>query len=270
MGLVGRRQPALPVHPHQLRGERGIGITAWAMNLCLVATMPPLAARQRRYQQDVASGALQLESIELLSVRCHGASACQANPNYRERKSMSQEQTGIPWPVWALVTIAVAAIGAYSAKQVIRPDIEPSPTPTPMPSVRPEPTRPPIGPNPRPPSSPRSAPPVTGQSGFRVVEVFLRADPFDYSGPCPVKITFSGRISVVGGAGRVSYRFARSDGASAPVQTLTFDAPGSKDVSTIWTLGGAVLPNFSGWQAIEILEPQERRSGNATFKIRCE
>lgn len=183
---------------------------------------------------------------------------------------MSKEQTGIPWPVWALVTIAVAAIGAVSAIQVRRSNAEPSPTATHLPSISPEPTRPRIGPTPRLGNSSPPVPPVTGQSGFRVVEVLLRADPFDYSGPCPVKITFSGRISVVGGAGRVVYRFLRSDGASAPVETLNFDAPGSKDVSTTWTLGGAASPDFSGWQAIEILEPQERRSANATFRIKCE
>src|SRR5580658_4549329 len=42
---------------------------------------------------------------------------------------------------------------------------------------------------------------------FRVVEAILRADPFNYSGPCPVTIKFTGRISTAGGSGVVSYKF---------------------------------------------------------------
>ncbi len=111
---------------------------------------------------------------------------------------------------------------------------------------------------------------TSSASGFRVVEAFLRADPFDYSGPCPATITFSGRISTIGGSGRVSYKFLWSDGASSPVQTLTFDSPGSKDVSETWTLGGSNLPTFSGWAALQILEPQELPSEQASFTLRCE
>ena len=102
-------------------------------------------------------------------------------------------------------------------------------------------------------------------TGMRVIEAILRADPFDYTGNCPVTIKFSGRISVVGGSGRVSFRFIRSDGASAPIQTVSFEGPGSKDVSTTWMLGRS----YSGWQAIQILEPKEMQSQPAQFKLVC-
>jgi hypothetical protein len=104
--------------------------------------------------------------------------------------------------------------------------------------------------------------------GLQVVEAILRADPFDYVGPCPARITFSGRISVTG-SGTVSYRFLRSDGASAPIQTLTFDGSGSQDISTTWDLGGAGF-NYSGWEQIQILEPQALTSNQATFSIQCQ
>lgn len=104
---------------------------------------------------------------------------------------------------------------------------------------------------------------------FSVVEALLRADPFDYVGPSPVTIKFTGRISVVGGGGTVSYKFLRSDGASAPIETLHFDGPGSRDVSTTWRLGGPGF-TYSGWQSIKILEPQEMESERANFNIRCE
>jgi hypothetical protein len=120
-----------------------------------------------------------------------------------------------------------------------------------------------------------AVPPVTvpsaasSTSSFHVVEVFLRADPFDYVGPCPVAVTFSGRISAVGGSGRVSYKFLRSDGASAPVQTLSFTSPGSQDLNETWTLGGAGF-NYSGWQSLHIFEPEEMTSEQAHFRIQCQ
>jgi hypothetical protein len=115
-------------------------------------------------------------------------------------------------------------------------------------------------------------PPTPGSSkdtDFRVVEAILRADPFNYTGSCPVKITFSGRISVIGGSGVVSYKFLRSDGASAPIETVRFDSPGSKDVIDTWTLGASGT-KYSGWESIKIFEPGELTSNQANFKIQCE
>ena len=109
----------------------------------------------------------------------------------------------------------------------------------------------------------------TKEPGFHVVEVSLRADPFDYEGPCPVTVVFSGRISVAGGAGTVSYRFLRSDGASAPIQNLVFDAPTTKDVEDIWTLGGPEKTYTGGWEAIKIYDPEETESPHAEFTLRC-
>jgi hypothetical protein len=106
-------------------------------------------------------------------------------------------------------------------------------------------------------------------AGFRVIEVLLRADPLNYSGPCPVTIKFSGRISAIGGSGNVSYKFLRSDNASAPVQTLSFNSPASQDVADTWMLGGPGF-SFSGWEAVQVLEPQEMKSSEARFNIRCQ
>ena len=111
--------------------------------------------------------------------------------------------------------------------------------------------------------------PTSVPTGFRVIETFLRADPFDFSGTCPVMITFSGRISVAGGGGTVSYKWIRNDGASAPVETLTFDGPGSKDINTTWYIGAAGM-SYSGWQAIEVFDPQPITSEHANFTIQCQ
>jgi len=114
---------------------------------------------------------------------------------------------------------------------------------------------------------PEVDPEETGNASlFRVVETLIRADPSDYEGPCPFTITFSGRISVAGGDGQVSYKFIRSDGASAPVRTLQYASPGSQNVSTTWQLGRS----YSGWQAIQIFDPEEMESERAQFRITCQ
>jgi hypothetical protein len=96
----------------------------------------------------------------------------------------------------------------------------------------------------------------------------LTATPKAYTGKCPGVITFNGTITARK-AGRVQYKFIRSDGAFAPIQTLNFDAPGRKRVSTTWTLGGASLPSYSGWQAIQIVYPTSLESGHANFSLNC-
>jgi len=96
----------------------------------------------------------------------------------------------------------------------------------------------------------------------------LDASPARYDGKCPGVITFKGSISARR-AGRVQYKFIRSDGAFAPVQTLEFAAPGSKPVGTTWTLGGAGLPSYNGWEAIQIVYPASVQSNRASFSLRC-
>ena len=107
------------------------------------------------------------------------------------------------------------------------------------------------------------------RAGFRVIETIMRADPFSGSVGCPVEILFSGRISVAGGGGTVTYRWIRDDGASAPVQTLTFDGPGSQDVETTWTRFGDPGAAIEGWQAIEIIDPAPSESDHAEFDLTC-
>jgi hypothetical protein len=98
-------------------------------------------------------------------------------------------------------------------------------------------------------------------------EVFS-ADPAEGELDCPVTISFTGRISVLQGTATVAYRWLRSDGASAPVQSVSFSKPGSETVTTSWQLGspGDAL---SGWQAIEVVSPQQAKSNQAAFKVTC-
>ncbi|KXK52113.1 MAG: hypothetical protein IPM61_06995 [Chlorobi bacterium] len=109
---------------------------------------------------------------------------------------------------------------------------------------------------------------TAAQSQFAVTGAALSADPTSYNGPCPGVIKFNGKIAA-NGQGTVKYQFIRSDGGVGAVQTLVFTGPGSKPVSTTWTLGGPSLPEFAGWEAIKILSPNPMESNHADFKLVC-
>ena len=113
-------------------------------------------------------------------------------------------------------------------------------------------------------ATPTAAPPAP-RPAFRVVEATLNAAPVTHTGPCPATIRFSGRISAIGGAGTVTYRFVRSDGATGPIQTVAFSGPASRDVTTTWLLGAS----YEGWEQIVILEPQDLKSNRAGFSLTC-
>lgn len=103
-----------------------------------------------------------------------------------------------------------------------------------------------------------------------VTKATLKAAQKVYSGDCPGKIVFNGTITV-NRPGTVSYIFTRSDGATdTRIKKLLFRAAGSKSVSTTWTLGGATLPNYKGWQAIKILSPNPLTSKHADFEVYCD
>jgi hypothetical protein len=97
-----------------------------------------------------------------------------------------------------------------------------------------------------------------------IIKAALSAYPPSYVGACPATITFKGTISTNKPA-VVKYKFIRSDGAIAPVQTLTFSAAGSKTVSTTWTRGS----DCTGWVAIKVVSPVSVESNKANFSIRC-
>ncbi len=183
-------------------------------------------------------------------------------------------------PVTTTTSFRADGAGGYvegSSATRISTAVATSTPPPPPPPVATPPTLPPLEPTPPrlastlSPADTDTAPILSGHdtatpvpASFRVVEVFLRAEPFDFRGNCPVVIRFSGRISVTGGGGTVTYRFVRSDGASAPVKTHLFERPGSVDIEETWTRGEGL-----GWEQIEILDPQPLASAQATFAITC-
>jgi len=109
-------------------------------------------------------------------------------------------------------------------------------------------------------------------SGFRVSDVTARpADPASFKGACPVKIDFAWKVSVAGGAGKVTYSVVRGDGVTSPAETISFPGAGSQDVRTSWTLGRADLSrNYTSWVALRILSPQPLESEKINFSADCE
>jgi hypothetical protein len=105
-----------------------------------------------------------------------------------------------------------------------------------------------------------SPPPPT----FAVTSVTAGASPPSYTGGCPHLFTFSAIITV-NGPGTVTYKWERSDGASAPVQSLIFAAAGSQIVSETWDLGAA----GSHWERVRILTPNSAVSNDAVFTLIC-
>src|SRR5947207_12408937 len=92
---------------------------------------------------------------------------------------------------------------------------------------------------------------AAAQEDFKVTEVFLKADDANPTGKCPLLVRFNGYITA-NGAGTVKYTFTRTDGATGPTYTLTFEKAGTQPVSTDWTLGDAsVLPHYEGWRAVK-------------------
>jgi len=96
----------------------------------------------------------------------------------------------------------------------------------------------------------------------RVTGAILSVDRPTARGTLPQTLRFTGWITADGPA-TVQYRFVRSDGSTAELQTLTCPAAGRFPVSMTWSLGAP----FSGWVALEVAAPNPVTSGRATFTV---
>src|SRR5215207_10153289 len=105
---------------------------------------------------------------------------------------------------------------------------------------------------------------ATNASAASVVAVSLRAERLAITNRCPTTVDFRGSITM-DGRGMVRYTFERSDGATAPVQTLFFLSAGTKEVSTTWTIGRS----YSGYEKLRVLSPNAAESSEATFNLNC-
>jgi hypothetical protein len=106
---------------------------------------------------------------------------------------------------------------------------------------------------------------AAGSSSAAVIGSHVTVTPVVHNGVCPFTFVFKGDI-ISNSPGIVKYRWIRSDGAIAPVQTLFFHERGAQFVSTTWTLSP---PHYLGWEAIRVLTPNAFVSNKALFHLNC-
>jgi hypothetical protein len=114
-------------------------------------------------------------------------------------------------------------------------------------------------------------PPARYPTAIAGLEVLadLSVSPTNYKGPCPATFTFKGKITV-NRATTVQYRFIRSDNTRHALGVLTFDGPGTQEVTDTWVFDDpAQLPAFKGWEAIQLNLPMKIQSNIAFFSGTC-
>jgi hypothetical protein len=102
-------------------------------------------------------------------------------------------------------------------------------------------------------------------NAFRAANPVLKANVTNTAAKCPATVAFTGNVTATGGSGPVTYRVARSDGATGPVKTLKFGAPGTQTFTEAWTLGATT----KGWLRIDVLTPNALASAQAPFTLDC-
>ena len=91
----------------------------------------------------------------------------------------------------------------------------------------------------------------------------------DFTGPCSKKFDFEAEIDADGPM-TISYTWLRSDGATAPENSITFEEAGTKKVTTSWTLGANGESYEGYWQQLKVISPEEILSNKAEFDLHCE
>ena len=102
--------------------------------------------------------------------------------------------------------------------------------------------------------------------GGLAVSATVKAATPRFEGDCPVTIKLAGAINAKGSGGTVKYQFITSDGELSKPQELSFDAPGTKEISETWTINRSLS---TAWATIRILEPHAFDADPVTVNIRC-
>jgi hypothetical protein len=111
----------------------------------------------------------------------------------------------------------------------------------------------------------------------------LTASPTHFAGVCPGVITFHGVVHVTGKfvAGspvEIGYQFTRNDGGTGQNKFFNATHPGAYDITETWTLGGAQVPSFVGWEKYKAWVTDSALGGGhgvtwsneAHFSLKCE
>jgi hypothetical protein len=109
-------------------------------------------------------------------------------------------------------------------------------------------------------------------SALSVTSVSLSVSPTHSDGPCPVKFTFTGKVTL-NGRGEFRYKWERSDGAvdATGPHTAAYDGTHAAIVTETWTLGAATpaFHPFHGSVTLHVLVPNDTSSKPAVFTLDC-
>lgn len=216
--------------------------------------------------------------IKLLGIWMEEEKKVETEPSSKASDSTpAKPGAGIKKPAYGvlaaiIVLIVLGSLWAVGRKSIFKgaqaspspsasPSVSPSPSPSPFVSPKASPKASPT-PTPTPTPSPTPSP-SPSPVGFMVTSVAASVAPTS-STTCPQTFNFSGVINA-NGAGTVTYKWERSDGAGAPTESVTFSGAGSQTVSDTWTIGGT----YSGWEKVKILTPNSTESNQANFTISC-
>lgn len=181
-----------------------------------------------------------------------------------------------------LIVIVLIALVGFAGFLIGTRQRTPSPSPSPLPTLATLPTPSPtpefsslLSPTPTPKSTktptpkptPTKTPTPTSTStptpaAFQVTSVVAVASV--PGGSCPKTVNFSANITTNQG-GTVTYKWERSDNAGAPTESLSFASASTQSVSDTWSLGA----NYSGWERLHILTPNDLTSNQASFTLTC-
>lgn len=107
--------------------------------------------------------------------------------------------------------------------------------------------------------------PVVAAPVMQVTNLKVAVDPAEaVSQTCQQAFTMLGSITA-SAAGKVRYRWERSDGVAYPEETIAFSTAGSKSVSDTWFLGVAI----KGWVRLRVLAPNDTESSPAPLSLSC-
>jgi hypothetical protein len=103
---------------------------------------------------------------------------------------------------------------------------------------------------------------------FAVTSVKMSSDPASYSGDCTNPITFTIDADITSSAaGKVTYRWQTSDGASYSLQSVKFTDDGTKTVSMDWEIAAPITDTY--WAKVYIDTPNHQTFGPVDIDVEC-
>lgn len=99
---------------------------------------------------------------------------------------------------------------------------------------------------------------------FAVTSARIKSTPADFNGVCPTTVSISADITA-STAGKVTYKWQRSDGFTSPLKALTFKNKGTKTIQFDWELNST----DTHWVKIYIDAPNHQWFGPVEIPVTC-